>query len=79
MTDINKVIYDGKEMSIYEALQEVQKKEKDYEERLTVLEKFMKLTKKVGIYLAIFVGGGLIQNPENLRLLIELLRDTPLQ
>ena len=73
MTIPNRVIYDGKEMTYEEAIQAIRDTNLNHEERLTTLEKFAELAKKVGWYVLFFFGAGLIQNPENLRTFLEFL------
>lgn len=75
MTIPNRVIYDGKEMTYEEAIQSIRETALNHEERLTTLEKFAELAKKVGWYVLFFFGAGLVQNPENMRILLEFLRD----
>ena len=75
MTVPDRVIYDGREMTYEEAIQSIRETALNHEERLTTLEKFAELAKKVGWYVLFFFGAGLVQNPENLRILIEFFRD----
>lgn len=75
MTVPDRVIYDGREMTYGEAIQTIRETSLNHEERLTTLERFAERARKIGWYVLFFFGAGLVQNPENLRILLEFLRD----
>lgn len=58
-----------------ERIEKVEKKTDNHEERIGTLEKMGEKAKKIGIYVIVFVVGGLIQHPENLVNLIKLIQE----